>query len=504
MVPRTGQQQSGFSIGSDETPTSVTPSEEFDVRVHVTSAEPWTTGGPLKLAKTWLESQDKAPWKTERLGAPGLDTPSSNAGDAMYRVTVPRDAAYTRPYFTRPSPEQPFYDISDPKFLNLPFAPYPLAGWAEFSYDGVPLQVGQVVQTNHREHGYGNLLQPLVVTPRISVSLGMQAGIVPLGTTSFPLTVSVKNYQQETADGTLRLTLPAGWTAEPAAETFHLPAGTALPLAFTVHPDGLSAQSYDIKAVAQSGNYEFGEGVQTVGYPGLRPYFLYKPATYVARGVDVKVAPGLNVGYVMGTGDEVPEALEQIGIRPHMLSAVDLAGGDLSRYNAIVIGIRAYANRPDLAANNPRLLEYVKQGGVVIVQYQSPEYDHNYGPYPYALSRNAEKVVDETDPVTFPDAAHPLFAWPNRITPADFDGWEEERGHGFMQSWDAHYTALTQTADPGQDPQRGGLLYARYGKGVYIYAAYALYRQFPAAVPGAYRILANLVSLGENPGLTQH
>jgi hypothetical protein len=244
--------------------------------------------------------------------------------------------------------------------------------------------------------------------------------------------------------------------------------------------------------------------VQTVGYPGLRPYFLYKPATYVARGVDVKVAPGLNVGYVMGTGDEVPEALEQIGIRPHMLSAVDLAGGDLSRYNAIVIGIRAYANRPDLAANNPRLLEYVKQGGVVIVQYQSPEYDHNYGPYPYALSRNAEKVVDETDPVTFPDAAHPLFAWPNRITPADFDGWEEERGHGFMQSWDAHYTALTQTADPGQDPQRGGLLYARYGKGVYIYAAYALYRQFPAAVPGAYRILANLVSLGENPGLTQH
>jgi hypothetical protein len=150
MVPRTGQQQSGFSIGSDETPTSVTPSEEFDVRVHVTSAEPWTTGGPLKLTKTWLESRDKTPWKTQRLGAPGLDTPSSNAGDAMYRVTVPRDAAYTRPYFTRPSPEQPYYDISDPKLLNLPLAPYPLAGWAEFSYDGVPLQVGQVVQTNHR------------------------------------------------------------------------------------------------------------------------------------------------------------------------------------------------------------------------------------------------------------------------------------------------------------------------------------------------------------------
>ena len=501
MSPRAGERQSGFSIGSDETPTAVTPGEEFEVRLHVTSAEPWATGGPLQLTKTWLVSSDKEPWKVEKLGAPGLDTPSSDAGDAIYRVTVPRDAAYTEPYFTRPSPEQPYYDISDPKLLNRPFAPYPLAGWAEFSYGGVPLEVAQVVQTNHREHGYGNLLQPLVVKPRISVNLGMHAGIVPLGTTEFPLTVSLKNYQQDTADGTLRLTLPAGWTSEPAAENFHLPANESVPVTFSIHPGALAAQSYDIKAVAQSGNYEFQQGVETVGYPGLRPYFLYRPAAYMARGVDVKVAPELNVGYVMGTGDETPAALEQIGVHPHMLSAVDLANADLSRYNAIVIGIRAYSNRPDLAANNARLLEYVKQGGVVIVQYQSPEYDHDYGPYPYSLSRNAEKVVDETDAVKLLDAGNPVFSWPNHVTSADFDGWVEERGHGFMQSWDQHYTALTETADPGQDPQRGGLLYARFGKGVYIYAAYALYRQFPAAVPGAYRILANLVSLGKNPGL---
>jgi LmbE family N-acetylglucosaminyl deacetylase len=501
MVPKTGDRPSGFSIGADETPTSVTPGEEFDVRVHVTSAEPWTTGGPLTLTKTWLVSPEKEHWKLERMGAPGLDTPSSDAGDAMFRVTVPHGAAYTKPYFTRPSPEQPYYDIADPSLLNLPFAPYPLAGWAEFSYSGVPLQIGQVVQTNHREHGYGNLFQPLVVTPQLSVNLGMHAGIVPLGTTAFPLTVSVKNYQQDTADGTVRLTLPEGWTAEPASQTFHLRPSEAQPATFTIHPAALGSQSYEIKAVAQSGNNEFQQGVRTVGYPGLRPYFLYQPADYLARGVDVKVAPGLNVGYVMGTGDEVPEALAQLGIHAHMLSAADLAGSDLSRYNAIMVGIRAYSNRPDLAANNPRLLNYVRQGGVIVVQYQSPEYDHNYGPYPYTLSRNAEKVVEENDPVTFPNPSHPLFQWPNRITPADFDGWVEERGHGFMESWDAHYAALTQTADPDQAPQRGGLLYARYGKGVYIYAAYALYRQFPAAVPGAYRILANLVSLGANPGL---
>jgi hypothetical protein len=357
------------------------------------------------------------------------------------------------------------------------------------------------VQTVHREHGYGNLSQPLVVMPQISVNLGMHAGIVPLGTSSFPLTVSVKNYQQENADATLRLTLPSGWTAEPAAQTFHLGANQTLPATFTVHPDGLGAQGYEIKAIAQSGNTEFSEGVTSAGYPGLRPYFLFKPATYTARGVDVKVAPNLNIGYVMGTGDEVPEALELLGVPAHLLSATDLANSDLSRYNAIVIGIRAYSNRPDLAANNSRLLEYVKQGGVVIVQYQSPEFDRNYGPYPYSLTRNAEKVVEESDSVTLTDAANPLFQWPNRITSTDFEGWVEERGHGFMQSWDSHYAALTETADPGQDPQRGGLLYARYGKGVYLYAAFALYRQFPAAVPGAYRLLANLVSLGKNPGL---
>ena len=198
----------------------------------------------------------------------------------------------------------------------------------------------------------------------------------------------------------------------------------------------------------------------------------------------------------MGTGDNVPEALEELGVHPHLLSAAELATADLSRYNAIVIGIRAYSSRSDLIANNNRVLNYVRNGGTLIVQYQSAEFDHDYGPFPYTLSRSPEKVVEETDPVTLTDPNSALFQWPNRITSADFDGWVEERGHSFMGSWDSHYQALTETHDPGQDPQRGGVLYARYGKGIYIYAAFALYRQLPEAVPGAYRILANLVSTG--------
>jgi len=157
------------------------------------------------------------------------------------------------------------------------------------------------------------------------------------------------------------------------------------------------------------------------------------------------------------------------------------------------------AVRAELKSANNRLLEYVKNGGVLIVQYNLQQFDKNYGPYPFSLGDNPQKVVDEGSKVTLLVPQSPVFTWPNRITDADFNGWIEERGHGFMNTWDAQYEALVETHDPEQDPQKGGLLLAKYGKGAYIYDAFALYRQVPAGVPGAYRILANLVSLGKNP-----
>lgn len=487
------------SIVPQETPATVTPDSEIDVRLHVTAAGEWGAGsGGLQLARTWLANQDGGQWQITRLGAPGLDQPHSSAGDVIFRVYVPRNAALTRPYFTRPNTEQPYYDITDPRWLNLPFAPYPLAGWAEFSYMGVPIRVGQVVQTVHRVHGIGGVYQPLAVVPQISVNLPSQAGVVPLGTSTIPFSVSVSNQQQRDAEGTLHLELPAGWTAEPATADFHLAPGSGQDLLFTLHPAQLSGQDYAIRAVAQSGNDRFTEGFTTVGYPGLRPYDLYHPATYRLRAVDVHVPQDLKVGYVMGTGDEVPQDLAEIGIRPHLLSSTDLAQGDLSNYDAIVVGIRAYSSRPDLAAATPRLLAYVRNGGTMLVQYQSGPFP---APYDLSLGRNPEKVVDEKTPVTLLDPGAPLMTWPNRITPADFDGWVEERGHSFLGSWSPQYTALTETHDPGQDPQKGGLLVARVGKGHWMYMAYAVYRQLPDAVPGAYRLLVNLLAAGRNPGL---
>jgi LmbE family N-acetylglucosaminyl deacetylase len=498
VMPRTATGANAAPpINPEETQATVTPGSEIDVRIHVTAAPFWGPSAEgLQLAKTWLDQPDGSTWQVTRIGAPGLDAVSSNAGDAIFRVYVPRNAAVTRPYFSRPNTEQPYYDVQDRRWLTLPFAPYPLSGWAEFHYMGVPIRLGQVVQTVHRVHGIGGVYQPLAVVPQLSVNLPASAGAAPLGTTTVPFPVTIANEQQDNADGTLHLNLPTGWTADPADAPFHIAASSSQEILFKVHPTQLAAQSYDIGAVAQSGNERFTEGFTTVGYPGLRPYYLYRPATYHLRGVDVKVPPGLKVGYIMGTGDEVPEALAEIGVQTHLLTPSELAQADLSAYDAIIVGIRAYSSRPDLTPATQRLFAYVRDGGTLLVQYQSNQFP---APYPLTLGRNPEKVVDEHAPVTLLDPNAEVFSGPNHVTSADFDGWVEERGHSFLDSWSSQYTPLTEVHDSGQDPQKGGLLQAHYGKGNYIYMAYAVYRQLPEGVPGAYRLLANLVAAGKTP-----
>ncbi|HEY8997563.1 MAG TPA: PIG-L family deacetylase, partial [Edaphobacter sp.] len=296
------------------------------------------------------------------------------------------------------------------------------------------------------------------------------------------------------------LALPDGWSAEPKSIPVKFSqTGEEQTVSFTVTPKVEKGKQYTVTAVASLDGKEYKEGYITTGYVGLRPYFLYSPAKYMTTGTDVKVAPGETVGYIEGSGDDVPAALEQIGVHVSYLSAQDLAGGDLKKFDAIVLGVRAYAVRPDLIANNARLLKYVEDGGVVIVQYNTPEYDHNYGPYPYVMSGDPEEVTDEASVVKILDAKNPVFTWPNKITEDDFKGWVEERGSKFLQSWDPKYTALLETHDAGQPDQKGGLVYARYGKGVYIYNAYAFYRQLPLGVPGAFRLFANMLSLPKNP-----
>jgi LmbE family N-acetylglucosaminyl deacetylase len=485
-------------LGDPETFRAAIPGQTFGVKVHVVNQ----SAAPVKLEHCAVEAyQAKEQWAiTGESGAASKEIANDQALDEKFAMKVPENATSTQPYFTRPDIEQSYYDISDERFLNRPLAPYPLAAWADFTYQGVPIRIGEYVQTVKRITGEGAVLEPLVVAPAIGVAITPRFGIVPLTEKSFSISAVVHSNVKGPAAGEVRLQLPAGWTSQPASAPFATSdEGQDQSVAFQVTPGQLSQKPYEITAVAEYAGQSYREGYETTGYPGLRPYFLYRPATYKLSGVDVTVAPDLKVGYIMGSGDDVPAALEHLGIKVSTLGAADVATGDLSKYDVLLLGVRTYAAREELRTYNSRILDYVKNGGVAIVQYNTPEFDHNFGPYPYSMTSNPEEVTDEASKVEILEPSNPIFGWPNKITQRDFTGWVEERGSKWMKSWDPRYEALLETHDEGQEPQKGGLLYAKYGKGVYIYNAYAFYRELPEGVPGAYRLFANMLSLPKNP-----
>lgn len=481
--------------GTQPTFQMATPGLSFPVKVHL--YQPSVPS--LTLGHVSLKGTSGKDWKVKGPTAPS-QVEAAKAVDVTYSVQVPEDEPFTRPYFTRDGLQNAFYEVAKNAARNKPFSPYPLEAEAEVNYEGASIQLASVVQVVSRINGPGLLRYPMPVGPALSVALSPAAGVIPLDSQSITVSVRVRNNVQGAAEPVVRLALPSGWSAEPDSIPIHFTqTGEEQTVSFSVKPKVVKGTQYTVTAVASLHGEEYKEGYTTVGYVGLRPYFLYAPAKYTTVGTDVKMASGESIAYVEGSGDDVPSALEQIGVHVTYLSAQDLASGSLEKYDAIVLGVRAYAVRPDLIANNARLLRYVEKGGVVIVQYNTPEYDHNYGPYPYVMSGDPEEVTDEKSVVKILAPDNPVFHWPNKITEKDFDGWIEERGSKFLQSWDAKYSPLLETHDAGQPEQKGGLVYARYGKGVYIYNAYAFYRQLPLGVPGAFRLFANMLSLPKNP-----
>jgi len=470
------------------------PGQRFWVKVHTTNP----SSVAVTIESVAIEGPEGEQWSATAESTSSGSLKNNQSMDTRFAIQAPQNAGFTRPYFTRPDIEQPYYDIQQPQFLNRPLAPYPLQAKLRLSFNGVAFELSQVVETVERVTGPGTVMEPLIVAPAVSVAIAPRAGIVPLNAKAFDLIVSVHSNVKGPAKGTVRLDTPPGWKAE-QQEFSTAKDGDDQSLKFHVTPQQIEQRAYTLTAVASYDGREYKEGYHTAGYPGLRPYNLYRPSTYRTTGVDVKVTPGLNVGYVSGAGDDVPQALVNLGINVHFLSPGDLASGDLSRFDTIILGVRAYAVRDDLKTYNGRILEYVKNGGVLMVQYNTPEYDHNYGPYPYKMGSNPEEVTDEHSKMEILQPSNPVFAWPNKISEKDFSGWVEERGSKFLESWDSHYQPLLETHDAGQDPQKGGLLYARYGKGVYMYNAYAFYRQMPEGVPGAYRLFANMISVGKSP-----
>jgi hypothetical protein len=244
-------------------------------------------------------------------------------------------------------------------------------------------------------------------------------------------------------------------------------------------------------------NEKFSEGYQVIEYPHIQRRQVIKPAEAALKVVDVKTTPNVNVGYVVGVGDQVPPALEQLGAKVTYIDDDELAWGDLSKHDVIVTGVRAYERRADLRAYNRRLLDYVNRGGTVIVQYNKMEFNQaEYGPYPVKVSGN--RVSDELVPVKILAPADPVFNFPNKIGPATWTDWVQERGLYFLGEKDPKYTDLVSMTDSFKDnpgEKLGAMVEARYGRGRWIYLGLGLWRQLPAGTDGAYQLLANLISL---------
>jgi hypothetical protein len=377
-----------------------------------------------------------------------------------------------------------------------------LTGEVELRVGDVNLVVSRPVQYRFADPIRGELRRPVNVVPRVTVGLDTSLLIVPLGNASRTLRVvaRVTSGSPEPVSGTVRLRVPGGWSVSPQEAAFTLAnADDQTSAAFSVTaPANRRAGRFDIDAEAHVGGSTFSQDAQLISYPHIQTHRLYWPAHTRAQVVDLKVAQ-VKVGYVMGGGDEVPDAIRRMGLDVTMLDADMLATGNLSQFDTIVVGIRASETRPDFVANNRRLLQYVERGGTLIVQYQQGEYiERNMAPYPVSQKGNP-RVTDENAPVKILAAGHPVFTFPNRITAGDFDGWVQERNLYAFADFDRRYTPLLETADPGEAPQQGGELYAEVGKGRYVYTAYAWFRQLPAGVPGAYRQFANLISLSKAP-----
>jgi len=471
------------------------------------------------------------------------------AGRCDVMLKIPANAPISEPYWHRKGDAGRYTFDADAPF-GLPYRPTDFYASVTLGFAGAPggpavEEVFAALPVQYRYSGdifSGEKRSELLVVPALSVRVSPEVAIIPAASlrqqpaapaaagrggrrgappaaaapapaaTAAPsgesreVRVTVVNGLPGASESVASVELPQGWTASPAQQTLKFArADEELTLRFVVKPPlGTKAGEYRVRAVVKQDAATYDRGYQVIEYPHIRRQHIYDAAVATIKVVDVNTLPNLTIGYVMGVGDQVPPAIEQLGAKVEMITADDLAWGNLSRFDAIVTGVRAYERRADLRANNARLLDYVKNGGALIVQYNKFEFNEaQYGPYPAKVSN--DRVTDEHAPVKVLAENDALMNAPNRINDETWAGWVQERGLYFLdKDHDSRYKDLLEMADsfefnPGA--KRGALVEAQYGKGRWVYVGLGLWRELPAGVDGAYQLLANLVSLGKTSNL---
>ena len=470
------------------------PGQRFRVEVSVVNPS------SLPIETQGISIEGAGEWGVEGDSHPGTVFHSGERVATLFTVEAPRDVDVSRRYFQRESIHDSRYTVRDPEYLHLAGRAPALTAAVDYTIGGQSVRASAVVYRREANLPYGYEYRELKVVPALAVNVSPANLIVPLGSRRNAVSVQVElvNNQSGGIEGELSLELPEGWTAEPDTHDFQFSQANARRnFSFSVNAPRLREGAYDLQAVARAGGQEYRQGYQAIRHRDYDIRYLYRDSVTRVRGVNVRIASPMKVGYVMGVGDEVPSGIEQMGAGVTLLGSDELATGDLSVYGAIVVGTRAYAVRPDLINYNQRLLDYARAGGNLVILYQTQEFvPAKWAAFPADLPRRAEEVSEENSPVRILAPDHPVFQRPNKIVAQDFDDWVEQRGSKFFSEWDSAYVPLIETQDKGQEPQSGGWLTAPFGKGHYTYFAYAVHRQLPYSVPGAYRIFANVLSLG--------
>ena len=496
--------EAGLAAAAGIAVDAITESEELiDGETFTVQANLWNSGAQ-PISGVSVSLVPAAEWGGEPLAGESKDLAAGALGTWELKPAVPAGAPATVPYFLRKPLVGSLYDWSaaTPAERGEPFGPPPLTARFSFNVGEVPVTLQREVVHMHRDQAIGEVRRPLRVVPKVEVATADELLVWPIQSREpRRLQVTLTSHAPAPVSGRLEAAASGGPAVSPKPFSLQA-AGEPLDLELTLQPpkDLKPGRTVLQLAAVLDGGEHFDFAVPVVDYPHIRATPRPVPARVVIQTADLRLPPLKHVGYIRGASDRVPEYLRQVGMPIELLGPEQLESADLSRYDAIIVGSRAYEIDPALARANHRLLDYARNGGLVIVQYQQyPFIEGKFAPFPLDIARPHDRVTDETAPVTLLDPASPVFNTPNKIGPDDWNGWVQERGLYFAHTWDPAYKPLLSMKDPDTPDLQGSLLVAQLGKGHYVYTALAFFRQLPAGVPGAYRLFANLLGL-RGPG----
>lgn len=403
-------------------------------------------------------------------------------------------ARTTQPYWLESPHTIGSYEINNERKVGNPENPYAPTMRFIFSIDGHPLSLDRKLVYKYVNPAVGEIYQPVDIAPPITANI---RNAVYIFNSQQPQTVQVNlKAFKNAASGSISLAVPAGWKVNPESVPFtNKSKNDEWEQEFTLTPTSAKSQTGELEAqISVTGDKNvYNRGILSIRYNHIPNITIFPTAQAKLLQLDLKLT-GKKIGYINGAGDMVPDALRQVGYEVHELNENEILNGDLSGYDAIVVGVRAYNVDPRLAIEQPKLLDYVKNGGNLLVQYNNSNglVTKHIGPYPFNVVN--ERVTDENARINILDPNNPVLNYPNKINPSDFDGWVQERGLYFTKDADPQYQKVLQMADPGEAPKDGALITTQYGKGRFIYTSLAFFRQLPAGVPGAYRLFINLLS----------